>query len=251
MIIKQPDTAEIPGLRQLWQEAFGDSQAFLDSFFTTAFSPDRSLGLWQDGQVLAACYWFDCSCRGQACAYVYAVATAKRHRGRGYAHLLMEQLHSLLKDRGYAMAVLVPGSPELFRFYSGMGYRAFSPMEELVCAAGDQPAALRAVNREEYARLRREYLSSGGVVQEGENLAFLETQAMLYAGQDFLLAARVENGALFAPELLGNEQAAPEILKALDCSAGTFRIPGGERDFAMYYPLKQATPPEYFALAFD
>ena len=34
-----PTDNEIPGLRQLWQEAFGDADAFLDSFFQTAFSP--------------------------------------------------------------------------------------------------------------------------------------------------------------------------------------------------------------------
>ena len=33
MKIDHPDMTRIPALRQLWQEAFGDSDAFLDRFF--------------------------------------------------------------------------------------------------------------------------------------------------------------------------------------------------------------------------
>ena len=31
----------IPGLRELWKKAFGDTDEFLDLFFSTAYSPDR------------------------------------------------------------------------------------------------------------------------------------------------------------------------------------------------------------------
>ena len=38
MRIDHPDLGQIPELRQLWKEAFGDSDAFLDAFFMVAFS---------------------------------------------------------------------------------------------------------------------------------------------------------------------------------------------------------------------
>ena len=43
MIIKPPSKEEIPQLRTLWQEAFGDSDAFLDIFFSNAFAPGTKI----------------------------------------------------------------------------------------------------------------------------------------------------------------------------------------------------------------
>ena len=49
MIIKSPETRHIPQLRQLWKEAFGDTDDFLDVFFSVAFAPERSRCVILDG----------------------------------------------------------------------------------------------------------------------------------------------------------------------------------------------------------
>ena len=61
MTIDLPAPDQIPQLRVLWQAAFGDTDAFLDIFFHRAFAPERSRCITQDGRVVAALYWFDCS----------------------------------------------------------------------------------------------------------------------------------------------------------------------------------------------
>ena len=71
MKIDHPAFEQVPGLRQLWQEAFGDSDAFLDGFFDTGFSPRRCLCV-TDGEPVAAVYWFDCRFAGEKLAYLYA-----------------------------------------------------------------------------------------------------------------------------------------------------------------------------------
>ena len=65
MIINAPDSAQIPALRRLWQQAFGDSEQFLDIFFETAYSPDRCRCVIVDDQLAAALYWFDCGYQGE------------------------------------------------------------------------------------------------------------------------------------------------------------------------------------------
>lgn len=238
-------------LRALWKEAFGDGEAFLDDFFRTAYSPDRCLTLQREGRLAAMVYWFDCSLEGRKLAYVYGVAVAAEFRGRGLCRALMEELHANLEDQGYGGSLLVPGGPGLFRLYEKLGYEACAGIREFSCTAGDEAAALREVEPAEYARLRRELLPGGGVFQEGESLAFLNTQAELYAGENFLLAARKAGNRLRAVELLGDASRAPAILRCLDCEAGTFRTPGNDRPFAMYRPLRNAPAPAYFGLAFD
>lgn len=252
MVTEHPRQGQIPGLRQLWKLAFGDTDAFLDTFFQTAFSPERCLGTAEGEQVAAALYWFDCEAYGKKYAYIYAVATHPEYRGRGLCHSLMAAAHDILRSRGYAGAVLVPQEPELRKLYGGMGYRDCGSVTERFSTAGEEPVSIRSVDAGAYARLRRQYLPEGGVIQEGENLAFLEKQARFYAGPDFLLAASEQKGALWGMELLGNGAAAPGILKTLGYSAGTFRMPGGELPFAMFLPLTgDAKAPTWFGHAFD
>lgn len=252
MTINAPIKEQVGQLRGLWQEAFGDEDAFLDAFFETAFHPERCRCVCIDGQVAAALYWFRCSHMGRPVAYIYAVATAKRYRDQGLCRRLMEDTHEHLAGLGYDGAVLVPAEEDLMQMYEGMGYEVCGGITRMDCLPGDRKIPLRRIDKEVYARLRREQLPSGGIVQEGENLDFLQTQAVFYAGQDFLLAARQEGDRLTGLELLGNAAAAPEILRTLECASGTFRTPG-DTPFAMYRPLGESTLPRpaYFGIAFD
>lgn len=253
MIIDSPTLAQIPALRTLWREAFGDTEEFLDAFQRTAMSADRCRCAVVDGQLAAALYWFDCLHEGRPIAYIYAVATAKAFQGRGICTALMEDTHCQLERLGYEGAILVPGSRELFRFYERLGYRTCSYLRNFVCSAGAEDVQLYRVDKAEYTRLRRQLLPEGGVVQEKENLDFLATQADFYAGPGFLLAACREGDRLIGVELLGNEKAAPGILETLGCAEGTFCTPGDSEPFAMYRPLggSKLEPPSYFGLAFN
>lgn len=239
------------GLKQLWAAAFGDSEAFIELFFDTAYAPERCLYLTENGQVAAALYWLDGESDGQKFAYIYGVATHPEHRGKGLCRRLMAETHQLLAQQGYAGAVLMPAEPGLRKMYAKMGYRECCCMDQFDCTAGE-PVDVRAIGREEYARLRRSLLPEGGLIQEEENLAYLQTYASLYAGKDFLLAAVHEEGALFGMELLGNSNAAPGILGAMGYALGTFRRPGGDIPFGMGILFdKEAKLPSYLGLAFD
>ena len=254
MIIDTPKEVHLPALRALWKEAFGDTDDFLDTFFTTAFSADRCRVVTENDTIAAMLYWFDCLFEDRSVAYVYAVATAKSFRGQGLCHNLMEDTHRHLTELGYTGTVLVPGNEALFHFYEEMSYRTFSGIREISCSCADFSASMTKITKTEYAALRRIYLPKGAVLQENENMDFLETQADFYKGTDFLLAARAEGDTLFGLELLGNETAAAEIVRALGCKKGRFRTPGSKTDcpFAMYRPIKKGGPvPTYFGLAFD
>lgn len=252
MRIDAPTPSLIPQLRRLWKDAFGDSDAFLDSFFSTAYSPNRCRCVTVDSRLAAALYWFDISCNGEKMAYIYAVATAPAFREQGFCRALMGNTHNHLAALGCRGALLVPDGESLTRMYAGLGYRPCCGIREFVCAMGSAPVDIRRIDTREYARLRRQLLPRGGVIQEGANLDFLETYAEFYAGLDFLLAARREGDRLLGLELLGNAGAAPGILSALGAAQGEFRTPGTHQPFAMFLPLQPHTEaPGHFGLAFD
>lgn len=252
MRIDHPSPRHIQQLRSLWQGAFGDTDAFLDIFFRTAYSPDRCRCILMEDRVAAVLYWIDCALEEQKLAYIYAVVTHPDHRNKGLCRALLEDTHDLLAARGYAGAVLVPQQESLRKMYAAMGYRDAGGLSEFSCTVGDAAAEARAVGPAEFAALRRKFLPPLSVLQEGAGLAFLAEQLQFYTGPDFLLAAYSENGILHGTELLGNGNAAPGIIKALGLSRGTFRTPGREKKFAMFHPLVSDTKtPAYFGFAFD
>lgn len=238
-------------LKQLWNLAFGDGEEFIELFFQTAYSPDRCLYLTENGQITAALYWLDCAYKGQKQAYIYAVATHPDHRGKGLCRQLMDKTHAILKEQGYAAALLRPADNGLRRMYRKMGYRDATCVAEFDAAAGP-PVPIRKIGAEEYAVLRRKWLPEDGVLQEGASLAYLAAYTDLYAGADFLLAGAFYDGLFTGMELLGNRDAAPGILASLGFETGHFRCPGREIPFGMFLPLEEdAAEPGYLGLVFD
>ena len=252
MNFEQPGKGQLGQLVQLWKEAFGEHDGFWELFLDTGFLPDHCRCLTEEGQVVAGLYWFDCSCGDDKIAYVYAVVTDPRHRGRGLCRKLMAQVHCLLKTQGYASVMLVPAEEGLREMYRKMGYDDCTSIGELSCGAGESAVEIRNVGREDYALLRRKLLPAGSVLQEGIQLPFLAAQAQLFAGEDFLLAAWLEGETLHGLELLGKAGAAPGIVKALGCTTGIFQIPGSEKPFAMIQKLTEtAAAPSYLGFSFD
>lgn len=246
MKIDHPTLAQLSALRQLWQQAFGDSDAYLDTFFSLAFSPDRCMCISVDGQIRAAAYWLDCQIGQKKAAYIYAVATDENSRGKGHCRALMDAIHRHLEAKGYCCSILVPGGDDLREMYSKMGYDNFGGIREFTCAAAKDSVALARIGNAEFTVLRRQYLPENAVIQEGESMALLDALAEFYRGTDFLLT--VSQGCIL--ELLGNTKKAPAIVKALGLAKAIIRTPG-EMPFAMYCPLTENDKPEYFAFAFD
>lgn len=239
----------ITELKRLWKQAFGDPDTFIDLFFRHGYSPERCAYLSSEGRVMAALYWFDCSLAEKKWAYLYAIATDEAYRNRGLCRRLMAQTHEQLRSSGYAGAILVPGSRELFSFYEKLGYRTCSAVTETEYAAG-APIPLQPVGQTEYAALRKALLPEGGMIQEGETLDYLSAYAQFYAGDGFVLAASKDGNAVIVHELLGCADGSG-IAAALDADIARIRTPGNSKPFAMYYPLTNAPVPSYFGLALD
>ena len=247
-----PSSVHIPQLRSLWQEAFGDTDLFLDIFFRTAFSYDRCLCILDGNTVAAVLHWFDCRVEQQKLAYVYAVVTRPSYRGQGLCRRLIADTHELLKSRGYDSAALVPQKESLRKMYAGMGYENSGGLDEFHCSAASCGIPVRAIGPTEFAALRAEMLPPQAVVQEGENLTFLAEQMEFFTGEGFLLAAYGEKDTLFCAEFLGDPANAPKILNTLVFQQGRFRMPGDQIPFAMYCPLSSdSLKPSYFGFAFD
>ncbi len=253
MTIKNPSLDDISSLKALWKEAFGDSDAFINSFFESAYS-DKRCFCAKDGEALcAALYIFDCEIEEKRIAYIYAVATKKEYRGKGICSLLMQETHKRLKEIGYDGAILVPAQASLFGFYEKLGYKISSYVGEIKASAAKDKTEATEIGAMEYAKLRRDFLPSGSLIQENENLDFLALQAKFYKGDGFVTAIRLGEKIFSAIEFLGDKNIIERVIAALGYTKGIARIPEQSVPFAMYYQLSERKPrfPIYIGFAFD
>lgn len=252
MIIRKPTKRHIPELKALWKQAFSDTDEYIDAFFETAFSVERCLLAEKESKTVSALYWFDCEYLGKKVAYLYAIATFEKYRGKGFCSTLMNSAKETLKELGYSGALLMPSNKELFEFYGRLGYKEVCCVDEF-SAVASRPTALHKIDAAEYFELRKKYLKPSHVVQEGVNIDFMTIQAEFYSGEDFILALENENGEIFGTEILGNTSAAGGILAALGYREAMFRTVGKSKPFVLWQPLgtKPLPCPEYFGLAFD
>ena len=246
MTTKKPLPKDLPFLQTLWHRAFGDPAEFTDIFFRKGYSPDRCRILYQDDLPVTVAYWFDCLWEDEKCAYLYGIATAPEHRGKGFCRNLLEQLHQELTSLGYAGAVLVPAGESLFSLYGKLGYSSFCPMEKLTVLPG-KAIAVKQAPADSY-----DFAPTGSVRHTKNALNFLTSYCKLYEGKCFRFWGAVENTTLYIQEFVGDSAQLPGICAGLGAEKAVCRIYGSGPDYAMYLPLGNNNfRPRYFGIPLD
>ena len=235
MIIDAPRPGDLPILKQIWQEAFGDSETFVEGFFRAGFAPKRCRCLFMEDRPVAVLYWFDCFLDGKKLAYIYAVATDKAFRGRGLCRQLMDDTHRHLKNTGYSAATLVPGNEKLFFMYSAMGYRSFCPMETVAVQAGVPRVPVEKITAEEFFYLRNVLLPQKSILQDSV-ASYLDTFTEFYRVAGAIMCLSREKDTLYFQEFFGDKDILPGIITALQAQNALVNLPGG-KEYAMFFSL--------------
>ena len=248
-----PEQADIPSLKMLMKETFGDGDSFIDSFFGSVFSLSHTFVARNNGEISSALYVMDCEFKGQKFAYIYGVATAEKFRRRGFCSALLDYTHKELLKNGYAAELLVPETAEVESFWKKQGFKTCTYKNTLFATSDfGKDIPLSRVEKEEFEACRRALLPENSVLQEGRSTDLLYDNYDVLAGESFLLVSTAENGTLYAAEYLGHANLLPDILYTLGIQNGEFHTVGEDEPFAMYLPLQSdVLPPSYFGLAFD
>ena len=116
----------LPAMMRLWQDTFGDSDAFVRLFFTRVYRPQNALTLSCDGRLAAMLhivpYRLRVGRRMLPAAYICGVSTRPEARGQGLMTALMRRALRTMRRRGFALTTLIPAEPWLFDVYARLGY---------------------------------------------------------------------------------------------------------------------------------
>lgn len=132
------DTSHIERIKKLWKEVFGDSDEFLNLYFSEKFQREQCLVCIEEEQVCASLqmlpYVLQLKGISYPACYIFAVMTSSFERNKGYMRQLLEFALDDLKQKKIQLVFLIPQEPYLFSIYTKFGFqKAFlSNKKELV-----------------------------------------------------------------------------------------------------------------------
>ena len=135
---------EEEALKALWRDVFGDDDAYIDTFFRRIYVPGMASVIDGDGCLAAAAYAVPFG----GATYIYAVATRREYRGRGYGRAVT------LAAAGGEPAYLCPADATLRCWYAlSMHAKTVSYRPKVAL-----PDALQKITAEEFNARREEWL---------------------------------------------------------------------------------------------
>ena len=258
--------ADLPRLKQLWMDCFGDAEDYVNLYFAHAFVPENVFVL-REPEIATMLIsfpvrWIAPDGDELPGAYLYAVCTDPARRGKGLCKLLMHQSEQALKARGCAFTCLRAASAGLEAMYRRMGYSSRFTNRELVVSASPeaepQAVSCQRLTPTQYYNLRQLALQGAFVDYGPEVLAHQGRLGPLlsFNGGEAIAALEQYGETAIFKEYLGPAALLPAIQATLHLKTLTARTPAPAdtpgAPFAMAKPLSNLEAPfGYLGLAFD
>lgn len=154
-------------LKKLWHNVFGDGEEYISLLFDYSYTPKECFAHFDNGRIVSVLYLLEseilCEDESYKGRYLYAAATEKSHRGKGFMALLIKEAQDFCQKENLDFISLVPANDHLYSYYSKFGfcenmYRFVFKKEncsELCKDCGEE------VSFREYFSKRKEYLKNG------------------------------------------------------------------------------------------
>ena len=105
----------------LWKLSFGDPDEFIQIFFDRVYKDENTFVIEQNGKVVSALQIlpYEMTYCGTTipAGYICGVCTLPAEKGKGLMTQLMLTALEEMRNRNYALAILIPATPWLFDFY--------------------------------------------------------------------------------------------------------------------------------------
>lgn len=226
---------DIPFLKQIWKECFGDSDQYITRYFDTLFDHITVAVKRSDGIPVSMVSMLPVNLHtpggNYPGHYIYAAATAKAFEGNGYMSELLDYACDLAAERGDQFSCLIPATPSLFPFYQKRKYltvsyknvKLVSPPSRLLLSEPETGTLLTDLEEDAFFERRRGFLKKqdAAVVFDEHYFSYLYLEMRhtgvftIGIGETDYAVCYLECGLLTVKETSLSEQALTECLPAL------------------------------------
>lgn len=149
----------VSSLKKLWAETFGDNEEYIGLLFDRGYSPAECFAEISDNEVVSVIYLLEGRIRADGRVfegrYLYAAATAEKHRKKGLMAKLIKEAQKYISEKGLSFISLVPANEVLYDYYAKFGFE--SVMYNYRAIYNDMPLREKgeAMTPHDYFYLRR------------------------------------------------------------------------------------------------
>lgn len=259
------EKAMLPDLAAIWQEAFGDTNEYIDFFFSHKLVGSQKYEnqiIWMEEEnpvsmltILKAKIWMDDLGKEQDFWYIYAVATKKEWQNRGIAGKMLQDVYQMAKKAG-AVTGLVPASEKLFNYYGKLGYETVFYIRRLSWKLENKRQQkklykISEVDSKTYKKIRDKQFSGTYYVkwdQDAISYAFLENTLLhgvhyeiSYQGNVYLLFGCKNDTMFYIKETTVPEEILEEVVTEIGleygCTQVEVRLPVNGYDIGSIVPF--------------
>lgn len=219
---------DVPRLKEIWKLCFGDSDSFINFYFTLRFKPDQTTVYEKNGEIVAMLtmipvQWFvgDKELKG---AMLYAIATHPNHQHQGIARSLMNWATDYLRNHQKEFCVLVPAEAHLFSFYEKQDYKVGFNIREVVLSlediraliersGQDLPVEVRPITPQGYNKIRNRLIhGTAYIAYADEEIAYQQQVSQLSRADIYQLNINGEEGCAAVERLTQDKVLVKELL---------------------------------------
>ncbi|GAB6011044.1 GNAT family N-acetyltransferase [Viscerimonas tarda] len=125
-MIQLANNQTTPFVRQMWKTCFGDSDEFMDIYFSRKYKHENTLIYFEEGVAVSSLQLLPYEMRFYGSivpvAYISGACTLPGYRGKGYMKSLLMASYKLMQERRIPISLLVPAKEWLYGFYAKYGY---------------------------------------------------------------------------------------------------------------------------------
>ena len=211
-LIREVQPRDVPALKQLWVDVFGDPASLVDRFL--ALLPEMGCGCVaeRDGKLLGSAYLIhgltlvqpgDHSLR---CGYLYAVGVAETARGEGLGSELSRTAVSFGRDADVELTATLPAELSLYHWYEDILSLTCQSVRTVYSVSTLPPAeritAAEYLSRREAVLHNRAHVSLSPAAMEFQEALCTCYGGGLFSGENLLFCAYREGDLWFISELL-------------------------------------------------
>ncbi|MBS5787559.1 MAG: GNAT family N-acetyltransferase [Clostridioides difficile] len=112
---------DIDDVKEIWSYCFGDTEKFMDYYFSKRYFKEHNVVVEQDGNIISSLqlgqYTINLNSNNYDTSYVVGVSTLPEARGKGFMRSMMNFTLEELYKRGEKVSILMPIDYRIYRRY--------------------------------------------------------------------------------------------------------------------------------------
>lgn len=112
---------DIDDVKEIWSYCFGDTEKFMDYYFSKRYFKEHNVVVEQDGNIISSLqlgqYKINLNSKNYDTSYVVGVSTLPEARGKGFMKSMMNFTLEELYKRGEKVSILMPIDYRIYRRY--------------------------------------------------------------------------------------------------------------------------------------